>query len=49
MNSQLDMLEKAQGTMIDLAIKSGPKLVVAIAIMILGFYAGRWAGGVLLR
>lgn len=49
MNSQLDMLEHAQSTMIDLAIQFGPKVVVAIAIMIFGFYAGRWAGGILHR
>jgi small conductance mechanosensitive channel len=44
MNKQLDMIEQAQGTFIDLAIKFGPKVVVAVAILVLGFYAGRWVG-----
>ena len=47
MNGQLDMLEQAQSTFIDLAIKFGPKVFVAIVILVIGFYAGRWVGGVL--
>ena len=47
MNAQLDMLEQAQSTFIDLAIKFGPKVFVAIVILVIGFYAGRWVGGVL--
>lgn len=49
MTNQAGMLEQAQGTLIDLAIKFGPKLVVAILFIAAGFYAGRWAGGMLER
>ncbi len=49
MTNQAGMLEQAQGTLIDLAIKFGPKLVVAILVIAAGFYAGRWAGGMLER
>ncbi len=49
MTNQASMLEQAQGTLIDLAIKFGPKLVVAILFLTAGFYAGRWAGRVLER
>ena len=39
---QLDALEQAKSTLIDLAIKFGPKVLVAILIAIAGFYAARW-------
>ena len=44
MPNQLALLEQAQSTLIDLAIKFGPKVVVAILILTAGFYAGRWIG-----
>jgi small conductance mechanosensitive channel len=44
MNEQLQTLEHAQQTAIDLAIQFGPKLVVALLIMAAGFYVGRWVG-----
>lgn len=49
MPNQLPLLEQAQSTLVDLAIKFGPKAVVAIIIMAAGFYAGRWMGKVLDR
>ncbi len=49
MTNQLTMLEQAQGSLVDLAIKFGPKLVVAILFLVAGFYAGRWVAGVLDR
>ena len=49
MPNQLALLEQAQSTLVDLAIKFGPKVVVAIIIMAAGFYAGRWMGRVLDR
>ena len=49
MPTQLAALEQARSTLIDLAIKFGPKVVVAIAIVTAGVYAGRWAGGVVHR
>ena len=44
MPTQLAALEQAKSTLIELAIKFGPKLFVAILIVVAGFYAGRWVG-----
>jgi small conductance mechanosensitive channel len=44
MDEQLQTLEHAQQTAIDLAIQFGPKVVVALLIMAAGFYVGRWVG-----
>ena len=44
MDEHLQTLEHAQKTAIDLAIQFGPKLVVALLIMAVGFYVGRWVG-----
>ena len=47
MPNQLAVLEQAQSTLVDLAIKFGPKVVVAILILTAGYYVGRWVGRVL--
>lgn len=44
MPNQLAVLEHPQSTLIDLAIRFGPKVIVAILILVAGFYAGRWVG-----
>lgn len=44
MDEQLQTLEHAQRTAIDLAIQFGPKLLVALLILAAGYYAGRWVG-----
>jgi small conductance mechanosensitive channel len=44
MNDQLDTLTHVQREVIDLAVRFGPKVLVAIAIIVAGIYAGRWAG-----
>ena len=44
MDEQLQTLEHAQQTAIDLAIQFGPKLVVALLILAAGYFAGRWVG-----
>lgn len=44
MNDQLDTLTHVQREVIDLAVRFGPKVLVAIAIIVTGIYAGRWAG-----
>lgn len=49
MRNQLTVIEQAQDTLIDLGIKFGPKVVVALLILIVGFYAGRWVGVVFNR
>jgi small conductance mechanosensitive channel len=42
MNSQLDPLAHAKDTLVDLAIRFGPKLLVAILIMTVGFVMAGW-------
>ena len=49
MSEQFSALAQAKSTLIDLAIKFGPKLVVALLILVAGFYVGRWVGGLLDR
>ena len=49
MNEHFSALEQAKGTLIDLAIKFGPKVVVALLILVVGFYVGRWVGGMVDR
>ena len=44
MPTQLASLDQARNTAIDLAIKFGPKLLVAILILVAGYYVGRWVG-----
>jgi len=44
MNDQLGNLEHAQREIIDLAVRFGPKVLVAMLIIIAGFYVGRWVG-----
>ncbi len=44
MDNQLALLDHAKSTLVDLAIKFGPKLVVAILILVAGFYVGRALG-----
>ena len=49
MLNQLAVLEQAQSTLVDLAIKFGPRVIVAILIMIAGYYSARWVGAVFHR
>jgi small conductance mechanosensitive channel len=44
MNDQMQVLQHAQSTAIDLAIRFGPKVVVALLILFAGFIVGRWVG-----
>jgi len=46
MNEQFVVLDQAKSTLIDLAIRFGPKLVVALMILVVGFFVGRWLGRV---
>jgi len=43
MGDQLQALDQVKSTAIDLGMKFGPKLVVAILILAAGYVAGRWA------
>jgi small conductance mechanosensitive channel len=42
MNNQLDPLTHAKDTMLDLAVRFGPKLLVAILIVTVGFFVAGW-------
>jgi small conductance mechanosensitive channel len=42
MNNQLDPLAHAKDTLLDLAVRFGPKLLAAIFIMTVGFFAAGW-------
>ena len=46
MNIQLQSLDQIKSSVLDMGIRFGPKLFVAIMIVIAGYLAGRWAGGV---
>jgi small conductance mechanosensitive channel len=46
MNDQLETLEHAKRTLIDLAIQFGPKVVVAVAIIVQASLY-RWAAGII--
>lgn len=47
MNDQLDTFSHVHRVIIDLAIQFGPKVLVAIAIIVAGVYVGRWVGKIL--
>jgi len=49
MDDQLKALDQVRSTAIDLGMKFGPKLVVAILILCAGVVVGRWAGRATLR
>jgi small conductance mechanosensitive channel len=42
MNNGLDTLAQIKGTLIDLAIRFGPKLLTATLIMVAGSFAAGW-------
>src|SRR5258708_36175103 len=48
-NNQLDPLAHAKDTLLDLAVRFGPKLLVAILIMTVGFFVAGWVGRATLR
>src|SRR6185295_18985338 len=44
MPTQLAALERVKSTLIDLAFRFGPKVLVAILILVAGGYCARWTG-----
>jgi len=44
MNEHVESLNQVKTTVIDLAIKFGPKVFVAIIIIVVGVFVGRWVG-----
>src|SRR4029077_13926001 len=49
MNSQIATFDQVKNTALDLAIRFGPKLLVAILILIVGVAVSRWVSRWLLR
>jgi small conductance mechanosensitive channel len=49
MNEHVETLNQVKATLVDLAIKFGPKVFVAIIIIVAGVYVGRWVGKVMSR
>jgi small conductance mechanosensitive channel len=49
MNDQVDSLNNFKSIAIDLAIRFGPKVLAAVAILVAGYYAGRWVGKAMAR
>jgi small conductance mechanosensitive channel len=49
MEEHLRTLDKVKNTAIDMAMQFGPKVLVAILIMVAGVYAGRWVARGMLR
>ena len=49
MGDQLKALDQVKSTAIDLSMKFGPKLFVAVLILIAGYVAGGWAARVTMR
>lgn len=45
----LQSLDQVKATVLDMAVNFGPKLLVAIVILVAGYMVGRWAGGILDR
>lgn len=49
MNEQVASISHAKDTIVELAIRFGPRLVTAIAILAAGVFVGRWVSGWLTR
>jgi small conductance mechanosensitive channel len=44
MNEQLAAIDQAKSTILDLAVRFGPKLLAALAILVVGVFVSRWVG-----
>ncbi len=44
MNEHLDAFDQVRRTAIDLGMNFGPKVLVAVIILVAGYFAGRWVG-----
>lgn len=49
MNNQLQSLDQVKASILDMGVRFGPKLLVAIIILVAGYLVGRWAGRILER
>ena len=43
MDEQLQMIDQVSNAAIDLGMKFAPKVFTAVAILVAGYFAGRWA------
>jgi small conductance mechanosensitive channel len=46
MNEPIETVNQVKATAIDLALQFGPKVVVALIVLAVGVFVGRWVGGV---
>ena len=49
MNEHIETVDRVTATALDMAIRFGPKVAVAVLILAVGVYLGRWAGGLTQR
>jgi small conductance mechanosensitive channel len=49
MDKSLQSLDQVKASALDMAVRFGPKLIVAIIILIAGYMVGRWVGSLLER
>ncbi len=49
MNDHIQAIDQAKSTAVDLAIKFGPKVLVALIVLTVGWFVGRWIGQVMDR
>lgn len=49
MDSSLQSVDQLKASALDMAVRFGPKLVVAIIILVAGYMVGRWVGSMLER
>jgi small conductance mechanosensitive channel len=49
MQDGIKNLDQVRGTLIDLAIRFGPKLLTAVLILVMGFFVASWVGKALLK
>lgn len=47
--NQLQSLDQIKNTVIDLSIRFGPKVFVAVVILVIGYFVARWVGRVVQR
>jgi small conductance mechanosensitive channel len=49
MDNSLQSLDQVRASALDMAVRFGPKLLVAVAILVVGYLVGRWVGKMLER
>ena len=49
MGNQLESLDQVKAAILDMAVRFGPKVLVAISILVAGYIVSRWVGGMIAR